>query len=235
MPTSAAVDRVAKEKNLTLYEVPTGWKFFGNAMDFYESQNTPNMICGEESFGTGSDHIREKDGIWAVLAWLSILAFVNKDTKEGELISVADIVKKHWEKYGRNFYSRYDYEQVDSDKANQLMEHLVSLHSDIVGKSLGSFVVATADEFEYKDQFDSSVSSHQGVRFLFTDGSRIVFRLSGTGSTGATIRLYLEQYQADASQFEIDTQEALKPLVDIALEISKMKDFTGRDAPTVIT
>jgi len=235
MPTSAAVDRVAKEKNLTLYEVPTGWKFFGNAMDYYESQNTPNMICGEESFGTGSDHVREKDGVWAVLAWLSILSFVNKDTKEGELISVAEIVNKHWKKYGRNFYSRYDYEQVDSDSANKLMEHLVSLQKDLEGKKLGSFEVQTADEFEYKDQFDNSVSSHQGIRFLFTDGSRIIFRLSGTGSTGATIRLYLEQYESDESKFQQETKDSLKELVEIALDISKMQEFTGRENPTVIT
>jgi len=235
MPTSAAVDRVAKKKNLTLYEVPTGWKFFGNAMDHYEKLKTPNVICGEESFGTGSDHVREKDGIWAILAWLSILAFVNKDTKEGELVSVSDIVNKHWKTYGRNFYSRYDYEQVDSDKANQLMAHLVQSQTDLVGKSLGPFVVAAADEFEYTDQFDSSVSSHQGIRFLFDDGSRIIFRLSGTGSTGATIRLYLEQYEADESKFNQETQDALRDLVKVALEISKMQEFTGRDAPTVIT
>merc|ERR1712137_515068 len=235
MPTSAAVDRVAKAKNLTLYEVPTGWKFFGNAMDYYESEGTPNMICGEESFGTGSDHVREKDGVWAVLAWLSILAHVNKDTSSGSLVSVGDVVTKHWKKYGRNFYSRYDYEQVDSDKANELMANLVAQQEGLVGKQLGNFTVAEADEFEYKDQFDQSVSSHQGIRFLFSDGSRIVFRLSGTGSTGATIRLYLEQYQDDESQFGQETAHALKDLVSVALDLSKMEEFTGRKEPTVIT
>ncbi|CAL9201021.1 unnamed protein product [Musa hybrid cultivar] len=215
MPTSAALDVVAKKLNLKFFEVPTGWKFFGNLMDAGLCS-----ICGEESFGTGSDHIREKDGIWAVLAWLSILAFKNKDNLKGQkLVTVEDIVLGHWATYGRHYYTRYDYENVDAGAAKELMAHLVNLQSSLPNlnkliKEIRSDVseVAQADEFEYKDPVDGSVSKHQGIRYLFVDGSRLVFRLSGTGSEGATIRVYIEQYENDSSKTGRDSQEALAPL-----------------------
>lgn len=238
MPTSAALDVVAKNLNLKFFEVPTGWKFFGNLMDAGLCS-----VCGEESFGTGSDHIREKDGIWAVLAWLSILAFRNKDCLDGEkLVTVEDIVLQHWATYGRHYYTRYDYENVDAGAAKELMAQLVSLQSSLsdVNKMIKEVRpevadVVEADEFEYKDPVDGSVSKHQGIRYLFADGSRLVFRLSGTGSEGATIRVYIEQYEKDSSKTGRDSQEALAPLVDVALKLSKMQEFTGRSAPTVIT
>ncbi|CAN6549633.1 unnamed protein product [Malus baccata var. baccata] len=238
MPTSAALDVVAKHLNLKFFEVPTGWKFFGNLMDAGLCS-----VCGEESFGTGSDHIREKDGIWAVLAWLSILAYKNKENLGGEkLVSVEDIVRKHWATFGRHYYTRYDYENVDAGKAKELMASLVKLQSDLsevnnIVKGLHSDVsnVVNADEFEYKDPVDGSISKHQGIRYLFEDGSRLVFRLSGTGSEGATIRLYIEQYEKDPSKIGRESSEALSPLVEVALKLSKMQEFTGRSAPTVIT
>ncbi|TYH31376.1 hypothetical protein ES288_A01G168600v1 [Gossypium darwinii] len=238
MPTSAALDVVAKNLNLKFFEVPTGWKFFGNLMDAGLCS-----ICGEESFGTGSDHIREKDGIWAVLAWLSILAFKNKENLNGDkLVTVEDIVRQHWAIYGRHYYTRYDYENVDAGAAKDLMACLVKLQSSLdeinsIVKGARSDVsnVVNADEFEYKDPVDGSVSKHQGIRFLFEDGSRLVFRLSGTGSEGATIRLYIEQYEKDSSKTGRDSQGALAPLVEVALKLSKMLEFTGRSAPTVIT
>ncbi|XP_027159739.1 phosphoglucomutase, chloroplastic [Coffea eugenioides] len=232
MPTSGALDRVAQKLNLPFYEVPTGWKFFGNLMDAGKLS-----ICGEESFGTGSDHIREKDGIWAVLAWLSIIAYLNKTRRPGEqLISVADVVKKHWATYGRNFFSRYDYEECESEGANKMVEHLRDLVSrSKAGDKYGNYVLHLADDFNYTDPVDGSVASKQGVRFIFTDGSRIIFRLSGTGSAGATVRLYIEQFEPDVSKHNLDAQAALKPLIDLALSLSKLKDFTGREKPTVIT
>lgn len=232
MPTSGALDCVAQKLNLPFYEVPTGWKFFGNLMDAGVLS-----ICGEESFGTGSDHIREKDGIWAVLAWLSILAYRNKDKKLGDrLISVSDVVKEHWATYGRNYFSRYDYEECESEGANKMVEYL----RDLISKSkegdiYGDYVLQFADDFTYTDPVDGSVVSKQGVRFVFTDGSRIIFRLSGTGSAGATVRVYIEQYEPDVSKHDMDAQVALKPLIDLALSVSKLKDFTGREKPTVIT
>nr|KYP61556.1 Phosphoglucomutase, cytoplasmic [Cajanus cajan] len=237
MPTSAALDVVAKHLNLKFFEVPTGWKFFGNLMDAGLCS-----VCGEESFGTGSDHIREKDGIWAVLAWLSILAYKNKDTLEDKLVTVEDIVRQHWATYGRHYYTRYDYENVDAGAAKELMGYLVKLQSSLsevneIVKGVRSDVsnVVNADEFEYKDPVDGSVSSHQGIRYLFEDGSRLIFRLSGTGSEGATIRLYIEQYEKDPSKIGRLSNEALAPLVEVALKLSKMEEFTGRSAPTVIT
>ncbi|KAL9456942.1 hypothetical protein AB3S75_006055 [Citrus x aurantiifolia] len=238
MPTSAALDVVAKNLNLKFFEVPTGWKFFGNLMDAGLCS-----ICGEESFGTGSDHIREKDGIWAVLAWLSILAHKNKENLDGgKLVTVEDIVRKHWATYGRHYYTRYDYENVDAGAAKELMANLVKMQSSLpevndIVKGIRSDVskVVNADEFEYKDPVDGSISKHQGIRYLFEDGSRLVFRLSGTGSEGATIRLYIEQYEKDPSKIGRDSQEALAPLVEVALKLSKMEQFTGRSAPTVIT
>ncbi|XP_073280307.1 phosphoglucomutase, cytoplasmic-like [Primulina huaijiensis] len=239
MPTSAALDVVAASLNLKFFEVPTGWKFFGNLMDAGMCS-----ICGEESFGTGSDHIREKDGIWAVLAWLSIIAYKNKDNLAGDkLVTVEDIVTQHWGTYGRHYYTRYDYENVDAGGAKELMAYLVTLQSslgevnNIIVKGIRSDVskVIDADEFEYKDPVDGSVAKHQGIRYLFEDGSRLVFRLSGTGSEGATIRLYIEQYEKDPSKTGRDSQQALAPLVEVALKLSKMQEFTGRSAPTVIT
>ncbi|KAL9229296.1 hypothetical protein vseg_004780 [Gypsophila vaccaria] len=238
MPTSAALDVVAKALKLEFFEVPTGWKFFGNLMDAEKCS-----VCGEESFGTGSDHVREKDGIWAVLAWLSILAHKNKDKLNGgELVTVEDIVRQHWAKYGRHYYTRYDYENVDSGGAKELMAHLVNLQSNLpevnkIVKDVRPDVanVVGADEFEYKDPVDGSVSKHQGIRYFFEDGSRLVFRLSGTGSEGATIRVYIEQYENDSSKIGRESQDALKPLVDVALKLSKMQEFTGRSEPTVIT
>lgn len=238
MPTSAALDVVAKHLNLKFFEVPTGWKFFGNLMDAGLCS-----ICGEESFGTGSDHIREKDGIWAVLAWLSILAYKNKENLGGaKLVTVEEIVRKHWATYGRHYYIRYDYENVDAGAAKELMAYLVKLQSSLpevnkIIKGIRSDVsnVAKADEFEYKDPVDGSISKHQGIRYMFEDGSRLIFRLSGTGSEGATIRVYIEQYEKDSSKTGRDSQEALGPLVEVALKLSKMQEFTGRSAPTVIT
>ncbi|KAJ6981967.1 phosphoglucomutase [Populus alba x Populus x berolinensis] len=238
MPTSSGLDIVAKNLNLKFFEVPTGWKFFGNLMDAGLCS-----ICGEESFGTGSDHIREKDGIWAVLAWLSILAFKNKENLGGgELVTVEDIVRNHWATYGRHYYTRYDYENVDAGAAKELMAYLVKLQSSLgevneIVSGIRSDVskVVHADEFEYKDPIDGSISKHQGIRYLFEDGSRLVFRLSGTGSEGATIRLYIEQYEKDPSKTGRDSQDALAPLVAVALGLSKMQEFTGRSAPTVIT
>ncbi|KAH7307808.1 hypothetical protein KP509_22G078600 [Ceratopteris richardii] len=238
MPTSAALDVVAKALKLKLFEVPTGWKFFGNLMDAGMCS-----ICGEESFGTGSDHIREKDGIWAVLAWLSILAHKNRGVpRGGKLVTVQDIVRQHWSTFGRHFYTRYDYENVDAGAARNLMAHLVNLQSSL--SDINSMIkeaklnvarVIRGDEFEYKDPIDGSVSKHQGIRFLFEDGSRLVFRPSGTGSEGATIRLYIEQYQSDPSKIGVESQVALAPLVEFALKLSKLEAFTGRASPTVIT
>ncbi|XTZ20734.1 MAG: alpha-D-glucose phosphate-specific phosphoglucomutase [cyanobacterium endosymbiont of Rhopalodia fuxianensis] len=222
MPTSTAVDRVAEKLGINCYETPTGWKFFGNLLDAEKV-----TLCGEESFGTSSNHIREKDGLWAILFWLNILAVRDK--------SVQAIVKEHWKEYGRNYYSRHDYEEVKSKPANELMDQLRSIVGNLKGKKYGDYTVSYADDFSYSDPIDSSVSQKQGVRIGFTDGSRIVFRLSGTGTKGATLRVYIESYEPDASQHNIETQQALKPLIQLADEIAKIKEFTGRDKPTVIT
>jgi len=240
MPTSAAVDLVAKAKGFPMFQVPTGWKFFGNLMDsaiLGNEEYTP-LICGEESFGTGSNHIREKDGIWAVLAWLSILASKNVDPSK-PLFSVEDVVREHWKTYGRNYYSRYDYENVESARAAAMMARLTGMIEmfNMCGapnvKVADGFELAQCDEFEYHDPVDGSTSSHQGWRFIFKDGSRFVFRLSGTGSEGATIRLYLEKYEKeDLSQ---NTADALSSLVQIALELSDLEKITKRTEPTVIT
>lgn len=239
MPTAGALDRVAKDLGIELHEVPTGWKFFGNLMDAGRAQ-----ICGEESFGTGSDHVREKDGIFAVLCWLSIIA-TESEGKE-KLASVEEIVTTHWKRYGRNFFSRYDYEEVESDAANSMMAHLDELQANINAKrgSANEPVaiddefetkVALADNFGYVDPVDGSEAKGQGRRFVFVDGSRIIFRLSGTGSSGATIRMYVERYEPNEEGQLIDAQTALKPFIDVALRVSKLQEFTGRDKPTVIT
>ncbi|KAJ3043127.1 Phosphoglucomutase-2 [Rhizophlyctis rosea] len=227
MPTSGAIDRVAKKLGVQCYEVPTGWKFFGNLMDAGKLS-----ICGEESFGTGSDHIREKDGLWAILSWLSILAHANDSIPN---VGLNDILNKHYEEYGRNYFSRYDYEEVESDKAAKVMDVLTAFINDKsnIGKTIDGYEVAQADNFEYTDPIDHSVSKNQGIRIIFKDSSRIIFRLSGTGSQGATIRLYVEKYTA--KDYQKDTQTAIQDLIQLALKVSKLVDLTGRKEPTVIT
>lgn len=222
MPTSAAVDHVAKALNIPCYETPTGWKFFGNLMDAGKV-----TLCGEESFGTGSDHVREKDGLWAVLFWLNILA-VRKQ-------SVEKVVFEHWARYGRNVYSRYDYEGLPTEAAQGVMNHLQSSFDKLAGASFGKYTVKTCDDFSYTDPVDGCVSSKQGVRILFSDGSRIIFRLSGTGTEGATLRIYLEAYDSEVANHKLNAQVALAGLVKIALDISELKQRTGRDKATVIT
>ncbi|WP_373480112.1 alpha-D-glucose phosphate-specific phosphoglucomutase [Geminocystis sp.] len=222
MPTSGAVDRVATKLGINCYETPTGWKFFGNLLDADKA-----TICGEESFGTSSNHIREKDGLWAVLFWLNILAV------RGE--SVEQIVKSHWQEYGRNFYSRHDYEEVATEGANELVNHVNSQFETLKGKQFGNYTVAYVDNFSYTDPVDGSITTNQGIRIVFTDNSRIIIRLSGTGTKGATLRVYLESYEPDVSKQNLDTQEALGELITIAEEIAHIKKFTRRDVPTVIT
>ena len=234
MPTSGAVDLVAKDKNFELFETPTGWKYFGNLMDskaLYGGTNYTPFICGEESFGTGSDHVREKDGIWAVLAWLSILASVN--TTGEPLVSVEDVVKTHWGRYGRNYYCRWDFEGVDKVAATAMMDKMRNDSSVNTGRTVGKYVIDTADDFTYVDPVDGSISKKQGIRFLMTDGSRVVFRLSGTAGSGATVRMYIEQYEP--TNIDMVTSEALDELVKIALDLCDIKTFCGTETPTVIT
>jgi phosphoglucomutase len=232
MPTAAALDRVAAKAGVPFFETPTGWKFFGNLMDAGKCS-----VCGEESFGTGSDHVREKDGLWAVLAWLSILAFRNKDVPVGGAkVTVEDIVKQHWAEYGRNFFSRYDYEGCASEAADAMVAHIRSVIAGAKkGDAMGGYTLDFADDFSYTDPIDGSVAAKQGLRFVFTDGSRIIFRLSGTGSSGATVRLYVEQYEPEVAKQHVDAQVALAPLIKLALELSKLQQYTGREKPTVIT
>ncbi|WP_426173869.1 alpha-D-glucose phosphate-specific phosphoglucomutase [Massilia sp. TWR1-2-2] len=222
MPTSTAADRVAESLGIPCYETPTGWKYFGNLLD-------AGMVtlCGEESYGTGSSHIREKDGLWAVLFWLNLLAASGKPA--------ATLVREHWATFGRNYYSRHDYEAVDAQAAEGMMAHLRSQLGQLAGQQLDGFTVALADDFVYTDPVDLSVTSKQGVRIVMTDGSRIVFRLSGTGTEGATIRLYLEKYEADQARHAIDPQQALAGLAAIAANLSQLKPRTGRDHPTIVT
>lgn len=220
MPTSAAVDRVAMALGIPYYETPTGWKFFGNLLD--DGRIT---FCGEESFGTSSRHIREKDGIWAILFWLNLLA------KTGD--SVTGMVQKHWARFGRNYYSRHDYEGIDSDRANALMDYLRNRLDSLPGQVFGMLTIARADEFTYTDPVDGSISAHQGIRIFFTDGSRIVFRLSGTGTIGATLRVYFDRY--DAEKLDLAPQIALEELIGFAGEVAQLKAFTGLPGPTVVT
>ncbi len=222
MPTSGAVDRVANKLNIPCYETPTGWKFFGNLMDADKV-----TLCGEESFGTGSNHVREKDGLWAVLCWLNIIAI--------KKASVEAIVKAHWAEYGRNVYSRHDYEAIPTENANGVMAHIKSQFLTLPNQTFGRYTVNTCDDFSYTDPIDGSVSTGQGVRILFKCGSRIVFRLSGTGTEGATLRIYLEAYDAEIANHHLDAQVALAEMIQIALSISQLKQRSGRDAPTVIT
>ncbi len=222
MPTSAAVDAVAERLGIPCFETPTGWKFFGNLLDAGRI-----TLCGEESFGTGSDHVREKDGLWAVLFWLNVIA------ARGE--SVEQIVRAHWATYGRNYYTRYDYEAVPTDAANGMMAHLRAQLPSLAGSMLAGRRVHAADDFAYTDPIDGSVSATQGVRVLFDDGARIVYRLSGTGTEGATIRVYIESKEIAAERLSMETAEALRDLVETALALAEIALRTGRTAPTVIT
>jgi phosphoglucomutase len=222
MPTSQAADRVAERLGIELFETPTGWKFFGNLLDAGKA-----TLCGEESFGTGSNHVREKDGLWAVLFWLNLLA-VRKE-------SIQQIVTGHWRSYGRNYYSRHDYENVDGERAGELMKRLRDQCGTLAGTRYGDYEVVLNDDFAYTDPVDGSISERQGIRVGFSDGSRIVFRLSGTGTEGATLRIYLERYEANPDMQLQDPQQALAELIRIAEQIAHIRHYTGRDAPTVIT
>ena len=222
MPTSQAADRVAAHLGIDCYETPTGWKYFGNLLDAGKI-----TLCGEESFGTGSNHLREKDGLWAALFWLNILAVRQQ--------SVAAIVQQHWQTFGRNYYSRHDYENLESDRAHALINHLHKLMPTLKGKQFRSHQVSHCDDFSYTDPVDGSVSTHQGIRLGFTNGSRIVFRLSGTGTEGATLRVYLERYEPNVGNHALNPQTALKDLIAIAAEVAQIHTFTNRSTPTVIT
>jgi phosphoglucomutase len=222
MPTSAAVDRVAQKMGIECFETPTGWKFFGNLLDAGRA-----TLCGEESAGTGSDHVREKDGLWAVLLWLNILA----DTKR----SVAQLMSEHWAEYGRNYYSRHDYEDVETARANTIIDGLRDRLGGLPGQTFAGLQVASADEFAYDDPIDGSRSEQQGLRIGFAGGGRVVFRLSGTGTMGATLRVYLETVETDPAKLHRDPQQALAPIIAAADEIAGIRAHTGRDAPNVIT
>lgn len=222
MPTSGAADRVAEKLGIGIYETPTGWKFFGNLLDAGMA-----TICGEESAGTGSNHVREKDGLWAVLLWLNILAVRGESAKQ--------IVTQHWAAYGRNYYSRHDYEEVETDRANALVGELRAKLGSLPGTSVRGMTIASADDFAYHDPVDGSVSENQGIRVLFEGGSRVVFRLSGTGTSGATLRLYVERYEPDKNRHDLDTQEVLADLIAAADDIAGIRSHTGRAKPSVIT
>lgn len=222
MPTSAAADRVAAALGIPCYETPTGWKFFGNLLDAGRV-----TICGEESAGTGSDHVREKDGLWAVLLWLNILAATGKSVKQ--------IATEHWARFGRNYYARHDYEGVESNAADALMGGLRDRLAQLPGQAFGTLTVEAADDFAYEDPTDGSISSQQGVRVLFQGGSRVVFRLSGTGTSGATLRVYLERYEPSDGRLDADTTEMLAEIAAAADQIAQIRKLTGRTAPDVVT
>jgi phosphoglucomutase len=222
MPTSQAVDRVAEAMGVQCYETPTGWKFFGNLLD--DGRIT---LCGEESFGTGSDHVREKDGLWAVLFWLNLLALKRK--------SVEQIVKEHWQRFGRNYYSRHDYEGIDQDAAQSLLQALRQQIGKVDGERYGRYTVSFSDDFAYTDPVDGSLSEGQGIRIGFDDGSRIVFRLSGTGTEGATLRVYVERYEPEIDKQNEDSQQALSELIELAAQLARIRHYTGRMGPDVIT
>lgn len=220
MPTSTAADKVAAALRISCYETPTGWKFFGDLLD-----DGKITLCGEESYGTSSSHIREKDGIWAILFWLNLLAVTGK--------SVGEVVRDHWKTYGRNYYSRHDYVNIDSRQAAALMDHLRDQLGTLAGERFGRYEVEKADEFSYTDPIDGTVSERQGIRLFFTDGSRIVFRLSGTGTVGATVRVYFDRYEKDRINMEVSV--ALGDLVGIAGKVADIAGFTGLKEPTVVT
>ena len=222
MPTSAAADRVAEALGIGIYETPTGWKFFGNLLDAGLA-----TICGEESAGTGSDHVREKDGLWAVLLWLNILA-VRKQ-------SVRDIVEAHWAEHGRNYYARHDYEAIETAAANDLVADLRNRLAALPGQAVAGLTIAAADDFAYLDPVDGSESAHQGIRVLFEGGSRAVFRLSGTGTSGATLRVYLERFEPDPARHGLATAEALAEVIAAAEALAGIRARTGRTQPDVIT
>jgi phosphoglucomutase len=222
MPTSQAVDAVATALGIPCYETPTGWKFFGNLLD--DGRIT---LCGEESFGTSSDHVREKDGLWAVLFWLNLLAVRGQ--------SVEEIVRDHWTRFGRHYYTRHDYEEIDSSAANALMDHLRAMLPGLHGRHFGSMQVRTADDFSYTDPVDGSISSGQGLRILFEDGARVVFRLSGTGTQGATLRIYIERHETAPDRLDQDPQAALAALIELAEDLAEIHVRTRKDAPDVIT
>lgn len=222
MPTSRAADRVAEKLGIGCYETPTGWKFFGNLLDADKV-----TLCGEESAGTGSNHVREKDGLWAVLLWLNILAERRQ--------SVAQILAAHWAEYGRNYYSRHDYEGVDAAQANAMIDRLRGLLADLPGQAFAGLTVAEADDFSYHDPVDGSNSAHQGIRILFAEGARVVMRLSGTGTAGATLRVYLEREEADPARHGLAADEALTDVIAAAEAIAQIRSHTGRDAPDVTT
>jgi phosphoglucomutase len=222
MPTSRAVDRVAQALDLPCYEVPTGWKFFGNLMD--DGRIT---LCGEESFGTGSSHVREKDGLWAVLCWLNIIA--------ARAQPASAIVREHWQRFGRDYFSRHDYEEVDAEGAGTLITRLRDRLGTLPGRRIGAHVVASADDFSYTDPVDGSVSSAQGLRVLFEDGARLVFRLSGTGTSGATLRVYGDWHRHDPAMLELDTRKALASLFEAADSLAGIRQHTGRTRPDVVT
>jgi phosphoglucomutase len=222
LPTSRAVDKVAETMGINCYETPTGWKYFGNLLD-----DRRITLCGEESFGSGSDHIREKDGIWAVLFWLNLIVIKQQ--------SVEEITRAHWQRYGRHYYTRHDYEAIDSKDADALMENLRTVSATLAGKEYANGKVILSDDFSYTDPVDNSITEKQGIRILFEDESRIVFRLSGTGTEGATLRIYIERYVSDVTLHNLPTQDALTGLIDIANEIADIKNRCGRDRPDVIT
>jgi phosphoglucomutase len=222
MPTSQAVDRVAEQLNIACYETPTGWKFFANLLD-----DQRISLCGEESFGTGSDHIREKDGLWAILFWLNLLAIKQN--------SVENIVREHWAKYGRNYYTRHDYEGISSDAADELMQALRAKLVYLVGQRFSGQKIVIADDFSYRDSVDDSYTEQQGIRIIFENDSRIIFRLSGTGTKGATLRVYIERYEADVRKHDLDTQKTLENLLAIANVIAKILEYTGKKRADVIT
>merc|ERR1739845_103740 len=223
--------------NIDSFETPTGWKYFGNLMDcndLHDGENYTPIICGEESFGTGSNHIREKDGIWAALAWLQILASLNID-KNKPLISVEDVVKRHWQKYGRYYYCRWDFEGLNENNVNSMMDMMRVKTVSNKGLVCGKYTIFLSDEFTYIDPVDGSVVIKQGIRFFTLDGSRIVFRLSGTAGSGATLRMYIEQYERDNEKLDMTLSDALKDLVTVALDLCEIKKSCGTEIPTVVT
>ncbi|OYV72628.1 MAG: phosphoglucomutase, partial [Acidithiobacillus ferrivorans] len=222
MPTSQAADVVAEALGIAHYETPTGWKFFGNLLDAGKI-----TFCGEESFGTGSDHIREKDGLWAVLAWLSVIAHTGQ--------SVADIVTQHWRRFGRHYYTRHDYEELPAEIGEQIIQTIIAQLPVLPGQSLAGRSIITADDFTYTDPIDGSTSTHQGMRLLFADGARLIFRLSGTGTEGATLRIYHEYLEKDTQRQQQDPQRALRDLIRLGRDLTRIESLTNRKTPTVIT